>query len=520
MAKVLNMGSNAVLNTFDIEGRPADTRVVVAMSGGVDSSVTAALLAAAGYDVVGVTLQLYDHGAATHRKGACCAGRDIHDARAVAERIGIPHYVLDYEDRFKEAVIDRFAASYVAGETPVPCVECNQSIKFRDLLATARELGAAVLATGHYVASRVLPGGGRALYRAREAERDQSYFLFATTPAQLELLRFPLGDRTKAETRELARRFGLAVADKQDSQDICFVPSGHYADLIARLRPGAAGPGEIVSVAGLAEVTIGETLADPDRPVALPAITVDEPSLAMTIGINTSPLSGADGTKLTARLLKARARLAKLQQQVAAGTFVNRVVILAKAKKAVGRTHDLQGIFTFALRRSDDGQQLQIAESATAIQDERDLQGVYLLRTTVADLAADDLWHMYMLLTRVEAAFRNLKTDLCIRPIYHHKENRGDAHVLFSVLAYALSVTIQLRCRQHGSELTTSALLEALQSVQLAELSYQTSDGSRLCFERASVPSAAQQVILEALRWKIPDRYLPPNLEAEPRRVV
>jgi tRNA-specific 2-thiouridylase len=237
-------------NAFDIEGPPSATRVVVAMSGGVDSSVTAALLAEAGYDVVGITLQLYDHGAATHRKGACCAGRDIHDARTVAERIGIPHYVLDYEDRFKEAVIDRFAESYIAGETPVPCVECNQSIKFRDLLDTARDLGAAVLATGHYVASRALPGGGRALYRAREAERDQSYFLFATTRAQLDLLRFPLGDRTKAETRELARRFGLAVADKQDSQDICFVPTGHYADIIERLRPGAAGSGEIVDLDG------------------------------------------------------------------------------------------------------------------------------------------------------------------------------------------------------------------------------------------------------------------------------
>jgi tRNA-uridine 2-sulfurtransferase len=237
-------------NSFDIEGRPSDTRVVVAMSGGVDSSVTAALLAEAGYDVVGITLQLYDHGAATHRKGACCAGRDIDDARGVAERIGIPHYVLDYESRFKEAVIDRFAASYVAGETPVPCLECNQSIKFRDLLQTARELGAKVLATGHYVASRPLPGGGRALYRAREAERDQSYFLFATTRAQLDLLRFPLGDRTKAETRELARHFGLTVADKQDSQDICFVPSGHYADVIERLRPGASAPGEIVDLDG------------------------------------------------------------------------------------------------------------------------------------------------------------------------------------------------------------------------------------------------------------------------------
>ena len=244
------MSAPMTLNSLDLEGSPSQTRVVVAMSGGVDSSVTAALLAEEGYDVVGITLQLYDHGAATHRKGACCAGRDIHDARAVAARIGIPHYVLDYEQRFKEAVIDRFAESYVAGETPVPCVECNQAIKFRDLLVTARELGAAVLATGHYVASRRLADGRRALYRAREAERDQSYFLFATTRAQLDLLRFPLGDRTKAETRELARRFGLTVADKQDSQDICFVPSGRYADVIERLRPGAAGPGEIVDLEG------------------------------------------------------------------------------------------------------------------------------------------------------------------------------------------------------------------------------------------------------------------------------
>jgi tRNA-specific 2-thiouridylase len=238
------------LNSLDLEGPPQATRVVVAMSGGVDSSVTAALLAEAGYDVIGITLQLYDHGAATHRKGACCAGRDIHDARAVAARLGIPHYVLDYEARFKTAVIDRFADSYAAGETPVPCVECNQAIKFRDLLETAQELGAAVLATGHYVASRALPGGGRGLYRAREVERDQSYFLFSTTRAQLDLIRFPLGDRTKAETRELARRFGLSVADKQDSQDICFVPTGHYAEIIERLRPDAAGPGDIVDLDG------------------------------------------------------------------------------------------------------------------------------------------------------------------------------------------------------------------------------------------------------------------------------
>jgi tRNA-uridine 2-sulfurtransferase len=239
-----------MLNSLDIGGRPQATRVVVAMSGGVDSSVVAALLKAEGYDIVGVTLQLYDHGAATHRKGACCAGQDIHDARQVAERIGIPHYVLDYENRFKEAVIDRFAASYVAGETPVPCVECNQSIKFRDLLTTARELGAKVLATGHYVASRALPGGGRALYRAHDVDRDQSYFLFATTPEQLDLLRFPLGDKSKSETRELARRFGLPVAEKHDSQDICFVPTGRYGDVIERLKPGAAEPGDIVDLDG------------------------------------------------------------------------------------------------------------------------------------------------------------------------------------------------------------------------------------------------------------------------------
>jgi len=221
-----------------------------------------------------------------------------------------------------------------------------------------------------------------------------------------------------------------------------------------------------------------------------------------------------------ARLSKARQRLAKLQQQVSVGTFTTPQVILAKAKKAVGRTHDLRGIFTFELRRVNDVQELHVVESAAAIQDERDLQGVYLLRTTVAEITPDELWKMYMLLTRVEAAFRNLKTDLCIRPIFHRKENRGDAHVLFSVLAYALSVTIQLRYRQQGTRLTTAALLEELQSVQLAELSYQTSDGNRLRFERASVPSAAQQAILETLGWKIPERYLPPNLEAEPRRVV
>jgi tRNA-uridine 2-sulfurtransferase len=252
MPPAIASATGTMLNSLDLEGRPQDLRVVVAMSGGVDSSATAALLKSEGYDVVGITLQLYDHGAATHRKGACCAGQDIHDARNVAERIGIPHYVLDYEDRFRESVIDTFAESYASGETPVPCIECNRAIKFRDLLKTARELGAQALATGHYVASRRLVDGSRALVCAADAERDQSYFLFATTREQLDYLRFPLGDMTKPQVRELARRFGLTVADKHDSQDICFVPSGRYTDIIGRLRPNAMEPGDIVDLDGRA----------------------------------------------------------------------------------------------------------------------------------------------------------------------------------------------------------------------------------------------------------------------------
>lgn len=255
-----------MLNSLDIEGRPQDTRVVVAMSGGVDSSATAALLKSQGYDVVGITLQLYDHGAATHRKGACCAGQDIHDARDVAERLGIPHYVLDYESRFRESVINSFAESYALGETPVPCIECNRSVKFRDLLSTARELGAAALATGHYVASRRLPDGSRGLVCAADADRDQSYFLFATTREQLAHLRFPLGDMTKPQVRELARRFELPVAEKHDSQDICFVPTGRYTDIVERLKPNAMEPGEIVDLSGrvlgrhhgIAHFTVGQ----------------------------------------------------------------------------------------------------------------------------------------------------------------------------------------------------------------------------------------------------------------------
>jgi len=253
------------LNSLDLPLRPQDTRVVVAMSGGVDSSVVAGLLKKDGYDVVGVTLQLYDHGAAVHRVGSCCAGQDIEDARHVCETLNIPHYVLNYEARFREAVINPFTESYVQGETPIPCVACNQTVKFADLLATARDLGADALATGHYIRSKAR-GAHRALYRPVDHDRDQSYFLFATTQEQIDYLRFPLGDLPKPYVRALAEEMGLSVAGKQDSQDICFVPKGHYSDIITKLRPEAARAGAIVHIdgrvlgshAGIVHYTIGQ----------------------------------------------------------------------------------------------------------------------------------------------------------------------------------------------------------------------------------------------------------------------
>lgn len=241
--------TKAHANRLDLPGRPQDHRVVVAMSGGVDSSVVAGLLAREGYEVVGVTLQLYDHGASVGRKGTCCAGSDIHDARLVAETLGIAHYVLDYEQRFRRGVIDAFADAYARGETPVPCIACNQTVKFTDLVDAARSLGASALATGHYVASRVVEGRRR-LFRPVDEERDQSYFLFATTPEQLDYVRFPLGGLPKAAVRELASEMGLMVADKADSQDICFVPDGRYASVVEKLRPDASKPGEIVDTSG------------------------------------------------------------------------------------------------------------------------------------------------------------------------------------------------------------------------------------------------------------------------------
>lgn len=239
-----------MINSLGFDKEPKDTRVVVAMSGGVDSSVVASLLHEQGYDVIGVTLQLYDHGAAIARKGACCAGQDIYDAKRVAEERGFPHYVLDYESKFRDSVITDFVDTYMKGATPIPCVRCNQSVKFRDLLAVARDLNADCMATGHYV-QRIVNDDGRAeLRRAVDDTKDQSYFLFATSQEQLDFLRFPLGGWTKEVTRMHADRLGLINATKPDSQDICFVPNGDYASVVKKIRPDAARAGEIVHING------------------------------------------------------------------------------------------------------------------------------------------------------------------------------------------------------------------------------------------------------------------------------
>lgn len=289
------------MNSLGLPKAPADTRVVVAMSGGVDSSVVAAMLHEEGYDVVGITLQLYDHGVAVGKKGACCAGQDIQDARQVADKLGIPHYVLNYESKFKDAVMDDFVETYLAGQTPIPCVKCNQSVKFKDLLSTAKDLGADVMATGHYV-QRIAGDAGAELHRGASEEKDQSYFLFATTSEQLDFLRFPLGHQHKSETRALAEKYGLAVSDKPDSQDICFVPEGGYASVIERLRPGAAKEGiirhvdgrELGTHTGIIHYTVGQRRGlGVSAPEPLYVVKVDADSQEVIVGPYTALL--ADG---------------------------------------------------------------------------------------------------------------------------------------------------------------------------------------------------------------------------------
>ena len=344
---------DSVRASLGLQGAPGDARVVVAMSGGVDSSVAAGLVKAAGFDTVGITLQLYDHGAAVARRGACCAGQDIHDARRVADALDIPHYVLDFEDRFRTTVVDDFADSYLRGETPVPCIRCNQTVKFADLLERARALGAAALVTGHYIESRAVPGSShRALYVPADVARDQSYFLFATTQAQADFLRFPLGAIAKAETRALAADMGLMVADKPDSQDICFVPEGRYADLVLKLRPEAAQAGDIVHVdgrvlgrhAGIIHYTIGQRrglgvdqgveLAEPlyvirlepeaHRVVVGPraALRRDEMALSALNWLGESPLT-TEPFPVMARIRSSRAPVAATVRREGTGAVVH-----------------------------------------------------------------------------------------------------------------------------------------------------------------------------------------------------
>ena len=286
----MNGSKNTNLNSLGFAKANSDTRVVVAMSGGVDSSVCAALLASEGYDVIGVTLQLYDHGETIKKAKACCAGQDIYDAKRVAEMMNFPHYVLDYEDNFREKVIENFADTYLAGSTPIPCVRCNQTVKFHDLLAVAKDLGADCMATGHYI-KRIMGSEGGELHRAHDNGKDQSYFLFATTREQLDYLRFPLGSFIKSETRSLAVKFGLNVASKPDSQDICFVPTGKYTDVIEKIRPLSGKPGNIVHLngqvlgkhRGIMYYTIGQR-----RGLGLPDGSGEDPLFVIKIDQNTN----------------------------------------------------------------------------------------------------------------------------------------------------------------------------------------------------------------------------------------
>jgi tRNA-uridine 2-sulfurtransferase len=346
--------SAQIRDTIGLAGEPGRIRLVCAMSGGVDSSVAAALLKQAGFDVIGITLQLYDHGAAVNRKGSCCAGQDIHDARRVAAQIGIPHYVLDYESRFRTEVIDDFVASYMNGETPVPCIRCNQTVKFTDLIARAKALGAAALVTGHYVDSAPAADGSsrRELLTPADLSRDQSYFLFATTQSQLDYLRFPLGRIHKPLTRQIAAALGLVVAEKPDSQDICFVPDGRYAGLIAKLRPDAMEAGDIVHEdgrklgrhPGIAHFTVGQRkgLGIADRE-PLYVIRIEPRSRRIVVGPRAS-LVGHDmelaafnwlGGELPRRprsvFAKIRSARPPCEAEIIAGEHLPRVRVLAGA---------------------------------------------------------------------------------------------------------------------------------------------------------------------------------------------
>jgi len=342
-------------NSLGLPGAPQKHRVVVAMSGGVDSSVVAGLLAREGFEVVGVTLQLYDHGEAVGRKGACCAGSDIHDARLVADRLGIAHYVLDYERRFQEGVIEAFADAYARGETPVPCIACNQTVKFTDLMDAARTLGASALATGHYVASRDVDGRRR-LFRPHDEKRDQSYFLFATTREQLDFLRFPLGDMPKERVRELASEMGLEVAEKPDSQDICFVPDGRYARVVAAMRPDASREGDIRHVdgrvigrhKGVIHYTVGQRRGL--------AVSVGEPLFVVRIDAERNELVVGPREALKTRRMALRE-----------ANWLGEDILPGETRQVHARVRSTRPPRPGTVRRTDDGWEVELLEGEEGV---------------------------------------------------------------------------------------------------------------------------------------------------------